>query len=446
MRDDPQAVISQSNMSALQLTAVALTVILQALGGFGVFSISLAAPGIAHEWGIDKAELGIVLVAELVGMGIGSMALGGVADRVGRRPTIMASLVVVVVAMFMVTTAPNVAVLSVWRVLAGLGIGGTQACATAMCAEFSNVRRRDLAVSMMAVGYPIGVVFGGIIAGLLLKDHGWRSIFTSCAALTACLIPLVYFFVPESVSWLAHKQPKDALERINRTLRRMKHEVIDALPIADVGTGPRSSRDIFSSGMLRTTILLTAATFLQMMTFYFMMKWIPKIVVDMGFQASSAAGVLVWANVGGVLGGVIFGLLTRRIPVKYLTAAVMAIGGVMVILFGQTTGDLGRLSLAVSLAGFFTTCGTIGLYAMFARAYPTHARAFGAGFSIGIGRGGAILGPVLAGLLFNVGVGLPAAATCMSLGIFVAAVLMVLVRPRSHETPASSRVSAESVT
>ena len=437
MRDDPQDIISRSPMSLLQVVVVALTVLLTALDGFDVLSISFAAPGIAEEWGIDKAELGIVLAMELIGMAIGSMVLGVVADKVGRKPTITGALAVMVFGMFMVTTAPNVIQLSVWRVLTGFGIGGVLACTNAVCAEFSNARRKDLAVSVMAVGYPIGAVVGGIIAAQLLKDNDWRSVFYLGSAVTAALIPIVYFFIPESVSWLAHKQPKGALERINRTLRRMKHDALDALPVLGQGGRSLSSRDIFNRTLLATTILVSAACFLQMTTFYFMLKWIPKIVVDMGFAAASAAGVLVWANIGGALGGALFGLLTQRIPVKYLTIAAMVTGGVMVALFGRTPDDLSRVSLAVAMAGFFTNAGIVGLYAIFARVYPTHARGFGTGFSIGIGRGGAMLGPILAGFLFNAGVGLPVVAAVMSLGSLIAAGLLIFVRLQPDRTAAA---------
>src|SRR5712691_3961344 len=123
MDTDPRETIAASPMKPLQVLAVAITVGLNALDGFDVLSISFASPGIANEWRIDRAALGIVLSMELVGMAIGSILLGGVADRIGRRPTILRCLFVMAVGMFMATTARGIVDLSIWRVVTGLGIG-----------------------------------------------------------------------------------------------------------------------------------------------------------------------------------------------------------------------------------------------------------------------------------------------------------------------------------
>ena len=150
-------------MGALQIAAVAITVGLNALDGFDVLSISFAAPGIATEWGIDRAALGVVLSMELIGMAVGSMLLGGVADRIGRRRTILGCLVAMAAGMFMVTTAHDIVTLSVWRVITGLGIGGMLAAINAVAAEFANRRRRNLSLAIMVIGYPIGAVLGGFV-------------------------------------------------------------------------------------------------------------------------------------------------------------------------------------------------------------------------------------------------------------------------------------------
>src|SRR6202161_3356088 len=174
MTMDPREILAKSPMSRLQVAAVAITVGLNALDGFDVLSISFASPGIARAWGIDRAVLGIVLSMELLGMGIGSILLGGVADKIGRRRTLLGCLVVMTVGMIMASRAKGVYDLSVWRVFTGLGIGGMLAAINAVAAEFSNDRRRSLNVSLMAIGYPIGAVVGGSIAALLLKQGDWR--------------------------------------------------------------------------------------------------------------------------------------------------------------------------------------------------------------------------------------------------------------------------------
>jgi benzoate transport len=425
---DPRETLANAAMSRLQIIAVAITIGLNALDGFDVLSISFASPGIAGEWGIDRAQLGIVLSMELIGMAFGSIFLGGVADKIGRRRTVLGCLIVMSLGMFMATTAKDVITLSIWRVITGLGIGGMLAAINAIAAEFSSARRRNMNVALMAIGYPVGAVVGGIITAELLKTHDWRSVFYFGAAVTTAFIPIVYWFVPESVAWLTQKQPVGALEQINRTLARMGHAVVAALPSLSAETRKRSIGDIFAPGLAAITILVTAAYFFHITTFYYILKWVPKIVVDMGFQPSSAAGVLVWANVGGALGGAAFGLLTLFFTLKRLTIVVMLLSTVMVTIFGRGQPDLQQLSLICACAGFCTNAAIVGMYAIFAQAFPTHVRAFGTGFAIGIGRGGSVLAPILAGFLFQAGQGLQFVSTVMAMGSLIAAGMIFMLR------------------
>jgi benzoate transport len=435
---DPRVTISNAPMSRMQIIAVAITIGLNALDGFDVLSISFASPGIAKEWGINRADLGIVLSMELIGMAIGSLLLGGVADKIGRRPTMLGCLTVMTLGMFMATTVKGLFDLSVWRIVTGLGIGGLLAAINAVAAEFANARRRNLCVSIMAIGYPIGAVVGGLFTAQLLKEHDWRSVFYFGATVTALFIPLVYFLVPESVHWLTQKQPNGALERIASTLRRMGHPEPTALPAIAMEVRKRSVSDIFSPALVGTAVIVALAYFFHIVKFYFILKWVPKIVVDMGFNPSSAAGVLVWTNVGGATGGAILGLLAMRISVKRLTIIVMVLSSVMVALFGRSPPDLQRLALICACAGFCTNAGIVGMYAILAQAFPTHVRAFGTGFAIGVGRGGSVLAPIVAGFLFTWGYSLPNVALTMGVGSLIAAGVLSMLKLRP-DRPADDR-------
>ena len=425
---DPRETLSISPMSRIQIAVVAITVGLNALDGFDVLAISFASPGIARDWGIDRAALGFVLSMELVGMGLGSMLLGGVADKLGRRRTLLGCLAVMALGMIMATQAKGVYDLSVWRVFTGLGIGGMLAAINAVAAEFSNLRRRSLNVSLMAIGYPLGAIVGGSIAALLLKQGDWRAVFRFGAAATAAFIPLVLWLVPESVSWLCQRQPSGALANVNRTLGRMGHQPVASLPPVSAEARKRSVLDIFSPQWARVTVLVTLAYFLHITTFYFILKWVPKIVVDMGFSPSSAAGVLVWANVGGATGGAVLGLLSLRVSLKHLTMFVLVMSTIMVAVFGRGQASLAQLSLICAMAGFFTNAGVVGLYGILAQVFPTQLRATGTGFAIGFGRAGAVLAPIIAGYLFHAGYGLEFVAVAMGAGSLIAAVALWRLR------------------
>ena len=183
-------------------------------------------------------------------------------------------------------------------------------------------------------------------------------------------------------------------------------------------------------GLARTTILLTLAYFCHIMTFYFILKWVPKIVVDMGYAPSAAGGVLVWANVGGLLGALLLSALSWRIAIRPLVIIAMVASTCLVTLFGQEQTTLPGLSLIAAAAGFCTNGAVVGLYALVAQSFPTAVRAGGTGIVIGVGRGGAALGPILAGLLFSLDVSLPWVAFAMALGSLIGAGLLIPLRPR----------------
>jgi len=437
MSTDPREVILRSPMTRFQIWAVAITIGLNALDGFDVLSISFASPGIAKEWGIDRAALGVVLSMELFGMAAGSIFLGGVADKIGRRPTILGCLVVMALGMFLCTIAGDVYQLSAYRLMTGLGIGGMLAAINAIAAEYSSEKRRDLAVSLMAIGYPLGAVIGGSIAAVLLRHFEWRAVFTFGALISAAFIPLVLWRVPESVAFLVQRRPANALGRINAILARMGHPPVSALPDPVEAESKASLSDIFKPGLIGVTAAVTTAYLLHITTFYFILKWIPKIVTDMGFEPSSAASVLVWANVGGATGGAIFGFLTQRYGLKGMTVAVLAISTVMVAGFGQVPADLKILSLVVAASGLFTNAGVVGLYAIVARAFPTHVRATGTGFVVGLGRGGSALAPVIAGYLFQSGLTLPTVAAIMSVGSVIGACALATLKLRPRPAAVS---------
>jgi MFS family permease len=285
----------------------------------------------------------------------------------------------------------------------------------------------------MAIGYPLGGVFGGQVVAHLLEQGGWRSVFYFGAEVTAVFLPLVFFLMPESVHWLTQKQPPKALERVNRTLKRMGHAVVGALPVISKEMRQRSIADIFAPALIATTLLCAVAYFFHVVTFYFIIKWIPKIVTDMGFTAADGARVLRTANIGGACGGAVLGLLALRFGVKPLTIIVMILSTVAVAVFGRAPKDLQQLGLICACAGFCTNAAIVGMYAIFAQAFPTHVRAMGTGFAIGVGRGGSVLAPIIAGYLLKTGYPLPTVAIIMGASALIAAFTLAFLKLKPEE-------------
>ncbi|HUG72445.1 MAG TPA: MFS transporter [Steroidobacteraceae bacterium] len=401
---NPISVIDNNPMSIRQWSVVVIMVLLNALDGFDVLSSAFAAPGISGEWGIPRSELGIVLGAELIGMGFGSLLLGAFADKAGRRPAMLICLVIMAIGMYLAHSAASVWSLTAYRFGTGIGIGGMLAATNAVVAESTSKSSRSLAMSLYVIGYPLGGIFGGLAASeWLLVDYDWRAVFLFGAVATAAMIPVVALLVPETPAFHAAKRAPDALQRINRSLRALAQPVIDALPeIRATGPKPRIT-DILSKPELRNvTWLLAFGYMLHTLTFYYLLKFGVQIVADSGFTApGQAQTTLTWANVGGATGGLLFGFLLKKWDIKGPTIGAMLLGCGAVAYFGMGHDTLAGWRFSAFLVMFFLNAAIVGYYAAFARGFPAYARASGTGFALGVGRGGAAGSPILAGFLFT---------------------------------------------
>ena len=422
---NPKAIIAHGRMSARQWAAVLVLTALNALDGFDVLSISFASPGIARDWGINQAMLGWVLSTELFGMALGSVLLGNVADRKGRRPIILGCLLAMGAGMYGAAQAANIEMLLLSRLVTGLGIGGMLAAINAATAEVTNNRWRSLAMALMVIGYPLGGVLGGGVVKHLLASGTWRDVFMAGVVATTLLIPVAWWLVPESVEFLDRSRAADALERINRILVRFGHAGVGALTAPVERGSERSVMGLFRAGLAVTTVLMTFAYFAHVTSLYFILKWVPKIIVDLGFAPTAAAGVLQWVNVGGATGGVIFGLLATRVGLKRLTIVTLFGCSALIVAFGHGATDLVGLTIRAAMAGAFANATIVGLYSLLATVFPTNVRASGTGFAVGVGRGGAVVAPVVAGYLFQVGCSLQTVATIMAMGSLAAAVALL---------------------
>jgi MFS family permease len=400
--NEPAKIIESTPMNHRQWIVVALMVILNALDGFDVLSSAFASPGMTREWGIERSALGIVLSAELVGMGIGSLILGGMADRHGRKNAMLVCLVLMAIGMYLASLANGVTPMIICRFVTGIGIGGMLVATNAVTAESSNLKYRRTAIAAYVAGYPLGAIIGGFAASeWLLPDHGWRAIFLFGAVATAMLIPVIAWLVPETAAFHA---TKGNITGVNATLKTYGKTTLDSLPLrAEAAPKPRVM-DILSNPKLRQiTLLLSFGYMFHTITFYYILKFGVQIVADYppGYPPSEAATVLTWANVGGFVGSFSFGFIMAKFGIRWPTAIMLLIGSVGVASFGLGRETLSAWQWATIIAGFFTNAAISGFYAAFARGFPAHARGTGTGFALGIGRFGAAGSPLLAGALFT---------------------------------------------
>jgi len=421
--------LQQAPMRIGQWTVVAICIGILALDGYDVLSIAFAAPGITAEWGLSKATLGIVLSLELVGMALGSIFMGALADTRGRRPTMLLGLIILTLGMIAAGLAPNVYVLGTARIFTGIGIGGLLASATATSSDYCNEKNRSLAVVLVAGGFAFGVYLGATFLAPLLKEYDWRVTFYLGAFLSFIFIPIVYFFVPETISFLERKRPDNALERIQKIMHRLGHPVPEQLPSIDSqNVEPIGVTSLFKGGLAPITILLVFAYLGNVGTYYYFVKWIPTIVADFGYSASEATKVLGVISLGGVIGSIAMGVITRFIPIKAMMVVCLISAAIGVALFPYATDSLESMKQIGFITGIFIFAAISGFFALFASSFPSSLLGSGSGIVLGLGRGGAVLGPMIPGFLFAAGVALESVALIMAAGSFLAGVILLFLR------------------
>jgi benzoate transport len=392
-------------MSRFQWSAIAICIALVMLDGFDVLVMAFTASSVSAEWKLTGAQLGMLFSAGLFGMAAGSLFLAPLADRFGRQPIILLCLAVIALGMGFSAFTHSGVEMAAARAFTGLGIGGMLASVGVITAEYASNKWRSTAVALQATGYPIGATIGGSIAAVLLEVHGWRSVFVFGAIVTAAMIPLVLWRLPESVDFLVSSRPVGALQRINALMRRMQRPELSELPSRSVGArrASNSIAGLFAGGLGRSTLLLWAAFFLLMFSFYFALSWTPKLLVSAGLSAQQGITGGVLLNIGGIIGGSVFGLLASRFNLGRLTAACLAITAIALVAFGLATGNLGASFAVAFLIGAFIFGSMAGLYAFAPAIYAPAVRTTGMGWAIGVGRIGAIVAPLTAGVLLDGG-------------------------------------------
>ncbi len=411
-------------MGGARIAAVAATVALSALDGYDVLSITFAAPAVALDWGIGKAALGLLLSAGLAGMALGSLLLAPFADVIGRRRLVLGSLALMAAGMLLSASATSLPQLVAWRVLTGLGIGAMVAVINPLAAEFANTRRRALALALMAMGYPLGGLVGGLASAALLRLYGWPAVFLAGVVAAGLLVPVVLLFLPEPLAFLLARRRPDSLARVNALLARCGFDPVAALP-AEAVAGGAGYAAVFAPAQVGTTIRITVANLLFVMAVYYVLSWLPQMVAEAGFPPSTASLVAAVANLAGIAGGVTLGWLARRAGLNRLTVAAMVGLGLATAAFGLTPASLPLLVLAAGVCGFFLFGGIAGLYATFAVSFTAEGRASGSGFVIGIGRIGSAVAPLLAGWLFASGLGRGAVSAAFGACALLAGLLLL---------------------
>ncbi len=360
--------------SARAVALVALCFAINMADGVDVTILSFIAPRLQAEWGLGPAAMGQLFSAGLIGMAAGGVGIAPLADRIGRRRVILVALALMTGGMLLSGLARGWADLFAVRLVVGAGIGTVLAAMAALAAEVAPHRHRHLAVGLVQAGYPFAAVFTGLLVAVLLPLHGWRALLTGAGLLSLVLVPAAIVLLPRGGG---------AVQRGGRVTA------------------------LFAGDLRARTLALWLAVFAGLMVLYFVVSWIPRLAIAAGLSETNGIYAGALYNLGAFAGTSLMSVAALRLPLGRLVPAMLLGAAAALMLFGTVHWPVGPTLLLAFAIGVLLQGGYNGLWPMAAAAYPEHVRATGVGWSIGIGRGGAVIGPWLGGMLMAAHVSLP---------------------------------------
>jgi benzoate transport len=387
--------------AGLQILVVALCFMLNMLDGADLLIMSFVAPKLAEQWSVSPENLGVIFSASLAGMAIGCLFVAPLADRFGRRRLILIALALVAVAMVISGYVTSVPQLMLARLFVGIGVGTIGVSMTAMAAEFAPPRYANFAVGFVQAGWPLAAVATAFVAANVIPRSGWQVMFVGIGLLSVALFALVWLILPESLAFLEKRQPIGALGRLNTLRLRLGMQSLSALPPPAAEGARFSVATLFHEGRARTSILLWTAVTLGYFVLYFVISWIPKLANQAGLPMDQAIYAGATYNAGAFLGTAAMGWITVRYRINLVIALFYAGGAVAMLIFGFASLPLTPTLFVAAAIGLLVGGGFNGFWGLAANLYPAQIRGTGIGWALGVGRIGAVLGPIVGGVLIG---------------------------------------------
>jgi len=411
--------------------------------GYDLAVVGIALPSIMKDLGVDPTQAGFMVSSALFGMAFGAIFLGTIADRIGRRKAMA-----ICIALFSVFTAAagltkDPVMFSLARFLAGLGIGGVMPNVVAHMTEYAPKKIRATLVTLMFSGYAVGGVVAAILGKGLIETYGWQSVFFA-AALPVLLIPVILKSLPESMPFLLargqHEQLKAIAAKLEPSYKPMASDRLTVPAQDKADSAP--IRHLFGEGRGFSTVMFWTAFFMCLFMVYALSSWLTKLMAGAGHSLGSALTFVLVLNCGAIIGAVGGGWLADRFHIKGVLAAMYALAAVSITLLGVPMSTT-ALFIVVGLAGASTIGTQIVANAYTGQFYPMAVRSTGLGWALGIGRTGAILAPIVIGLLVSMKLPLQQNFMAISIPAVIGMIAVLLIDHRKSSSAHHEDASAE---
>lgn len=435
--------IDGQKMSSPLITIILLGFAAQLGDGYDLAAVGFAAPGIVKDLAISREALAPVFSATLAGMLVGAMGFGWLGDRFGRRNAIVLGALFCSVFSFGCMFSTSLPMLAVMRFLTGIGLGGIPANTVALMAEYAPKRSRAMLITMMFMG----ITFGGMLPGLVtatLDDQGWQALFVVGGTIPLIAAVLNFAMMPESLKFLALRATDRS--KLLHIVRRLRPD----MAIADTVTFsfPRRAEggfrvaQLFQADLRLMTPLVWVLFFGNLMANFFINSWLTTLLREAGLSPTTTALTNSLYYVGGVIGGLAISRSLDQARIA-IVGVFMLSGALCVAALGQVSDIPGVLQVAVLLVGVTVLGVQLALNAVAGLTYPTAMRANGTGWALGIGRIGAILGPLIGGALIHMKLPLSQLLLAPSVPLFIGACAALALRPMAKTRWASDVDAAQ---
>jgi AAHS family 4-hydroxybenzoate transporter-like MFS transporter len=389
---DVATAIDKGELTHLQRWTYVLASLAIIIDGFDGQMIGYAIPLIMQEWGTSRAAFSLAVASGLAGMAIGSLSAGVLADKFGRKPVLIGSILLFGTSTMLIGLAADVPGVALIRFFAGLGIGAALPAATTLTAEYIPLRLRTMAVTTAIVCYPAGGMLAGLAAGHILPTHGWRVFFYVGGAIAIAFALFLIFTLRESPKFLSRQSSR--WEELRALMQRMSHDVSQVRQFTDglIASAKRGHiTELFRAGRATDTSWLWLAFFMIQLSIYSAYSWLPTMLTTEGLSPALSGMGLTAYNFGGIFGAVLCAAAINRFGSRYpmvfwaAMSAVTAFGLKIVNLQASPEAFLWGLGLH----GLFVTALQCAMFALCAHIYPTEIRTTGAATAMAFGRVGA---------------------------------------------------------
>lgn len=432
---DVQAFINAQPLSRYQWRVVILCFLIVFLDGLDTAAMGFIAPALSAEWGIDRASLGPVMSAALIGMVFGALGSGPLADRFGRKVVLVVAVFLFGLFSLLSAYSSNIDQLLILRLLTGLGLGAAMPNATTLLSEYTPERLKSLLVTSMFCGFNLGMACGGFVSAKLIPAMGWHSLLMLGGILPLILTVVLMIWLPESARFLVVRNL--GVDRIRKVLAPISRQEVNtakdfSVPEQKTVRSRNVLKVIFSGTHSAGTLLLWLTYFMGLVIVYLLTSWLPTLMRDSGASMEQSAFIGALFQFGGVLSAVGVGWAMDKYNPHKVIGCAYFLAGVFAWLVGQSLGNVAVLATLVLLAGMCINGAQSAMPSLAARFYPTQGRATGVSWMLGIGRFGAILGAWAGATLLGLGWNFEQVLTALVVPAALAAIAVLIKGWVSH--------------